>query len=357
MKKSFIFGAALMLAGAFGLQSCSQETNAGKPLEPTVAVIDNGMDLKDVIEQFAVDNKVTLPAGVELTMKEAIELTEPLTITTDAEKPATIIAKAGFVVSKNFALENVNIDATKLENNLVALPGTEAKPINEIEKIVFDNVIVKGLCKALFYSAAKGNLIADFTINNSVIEVAKDITAIDFTKGSSAANINVTNSTIYCLASSSKSMYSSQGGQKITELDASGIQTFKFANNTIYNWAVAKNFFSHRQSNQKWLAYDVQGNIFVNCGKNGQVIKGMNGGQGGANPTWTIKGNVFNCDYDGQGNPLESRQDTSASETTGDDKEPVQESIAVVIAFADAEKGDFTQTQTTAGDPRWFAVQ
>ena len=358
MKKSFIFGAALMLAGAFGLQSCSQETNAGSAGSPTMdeATYDaQTLTFKAFIEKHAVDGVVTLPASAVFTMEEAIEFTEPLTITTDAKKPATIIAKAGFVVSKNFALENVNIDATELENNLVALPSTAADPTNKIEKIVFDNVIVKGLGKALFYSAAKGNLIADFTINNSVIEVAKDITAIDFTKGSSAANINVTNSTIYCSATSSKSMYSSQSGQKITELDTSGIQTFKFANNTIYNWAVAKNFFSHRQSNQKWLAYDVQGNIFVNCGKNGQVIKGMNGGQGGANPTWTIKGNVFNCDYDGQGNPLESRQDTSASETTGDNDEPVQESIAVVIAFADAEKGDFTQTQTTAGDPRWIA--
>ena len=34
MKKSFIFGAALMLMGALSFQSCSQEDNAGSPVTP-----------------------------------------------------------------------------------------------------------------------------------------------------------------------------------------------------------------------------------------------------------------------------------------------------------------------------------
>ena len=70
----------------------------------------------------------------------------------------------------------------------------------------------------------------------------------------------------------------------------------------------------------------------------------MNGGQSGANPIWTINGNVFN--FEGA--------DTSAAETTGDDAEPVSESIQVVVAFADAANGDFTQSDAQAGDPRWI---
>ncbi len=40
MKKSFIFGAALMLVSAFGLQSCSKEDNAGSPTEEAAPVYD-----------------------------------------------------------------------------------------------------------------------------------------------------------------------------------------------------------------------------------------------------------------------------------------------------------------------------
>jgi hypothetical protein len=130
----------------------------------------------------------------------------------------------------------------------------------------------------------------------------------------------------------------------------------------MYNLAKGKNFFTHRQSNQKWLSYTVQGNLFVNCGKSGQVIKGMNGGQGGANPTWTIKGNAFN--FDGA--------DTSANEETGDadhtqDETPglnetVQDNVAGVMTFTNVETPDFGGTfempfgataPEALGDNRW----
>lgn len=345
-KTNFLYASAIMMAMAFGMQSCSQieDNPAPEPKDPIVEAIEKGATLNDLVASFATDNTLALPAGAKVELVEAITLDAPLTITADAEKPATIVAKAGIVTSKNLALENVNIDASELGENLIALPGEEPAEVNNIDAITLNNVKVNGLAKSLFYSAAKKNLIADFNIKNSIVEVTGDVTVIDFTKGSSAVNVNVENSTLYATKATSKSMYSSQSGQKLTEFLADGTQTFKFANSTVYNFAKGKNFFSHRQSNQKWLAYDVQGCIFVDCGKSGQVIKGMNGGQGGANPIWTIKGNVFN--FDGA--------DTSANEETGDADEPVQESIAAVVAFADAANGDFTQSNAKAGDPRWI---
>ena len=215
--------------------------------------------------------------------------------------------------------------------------------------VAISDVTVKGLKKALFYSAGK-YYYGDFTLTNSVIEQAADATTFDYTKGSTALNFTVTGSTIYAATASTKSLYSSQSGQKATEYSSDAKQIFTFHNNTMYNLAKTKNFFTHRQSNQKWLAYDVQKNVFVNCGKSGQVIKGMNGGQGGANPTWTIVGNIFN--FDGK--------DTSATESTGDEEEPVKDSFAGVVNFTDAATGNLNGSivavalpEPQIGDPRW----
>jgi hypothetical protein len=70
----------------------------------------------------------------------------------------------------------------------------------------------------------------------------------------------------------------------------------------------------------------------------------MNGGQGGKNPEWFVTGNVFN--FEGA--------DTSADESTGDDDQPITDSKAVVVNFADVAFGDFTQSDAEAGDPIWI---
>ena len=355
MKKfSFFLNCAASVMFAIALTACSDVKDNPTPtptpepqpvvVDPIVEAIENGATLNDLVANFAKDNTLSLPAGSAVKLDETLVLDAPLTLTSNGDGPAAIVAKAGIVTSKNLTIKDLTVIATELESNLISLPSEEPAELNEIEAITLDNVKIMGLGKSLFYSAAKKNLIQNVNILNSIVEVAKDVTVIDFTKGSSAVNINVDKSTIYATATTSKAMYSSQSGQKLTELLPDGIQTFKFANSTFFNFAKTKNFFTHRQSNQKWLAYDVKGCIFVDCGKSGQVIKGMNGGQGGANPIWTIKGNVFN--FDGA--------DTSEAETTGDNEEPIQESIAVVVAFADAANGDFTQSKANAGDPRWI---
>ena len=281
-----------------------------------------------------------------------INLTEGVTYTVSS----TLTAYKNFKIQGNGAV----IDASELEGNLVEMyaeKNEEGNVINPeawtaIEYVSFHNATIKGLKKALFYSGVKQYDINWLTINNCYIELAADATTIDFTKGSVARNFNVEYSTIYAPTATTKQFYSSQSGQKATEADAEAIQSFIFKSSTLYNLAPGKNFFSHRQSNQKWLTYDVQNNIFVNCGKSGQVIKGMNGGQSGKNPTWSIKNNAFN--FDGA--------DTSADEATGDDEEAVEGSIAGVVTFTDAANGDFSgvfklaygvEEPASLGDARW----
>ena len=281
---------------------------------------------------------INLAAGVTYTVSSTIEVPADLTINGNG----------------------ATIDAAALEANLIQWKAKEDTEWTKSD-VNITGVSVKGLKKALFYSNSKfyyGN----FTLINSLIELAADVTAFDYTKGSVALNFTVAGSTIYATEATTKSLYSSQSGQKATEYNGDAKQEFIFSLNTMYNLTKGKNFFSHRQSNQKWLTYTVQNNIFVNCGKSGQVIKGMNGGQGGANPTWTISGNLFNFD----GADTSANEETGDSDHTGDEtpglNETVQNSVAGVITFTDAAAGNFAgnvelpygaTAPEALGDNRW----
>ena len=261
------------------------------------------------------------------------------------------------VASKNITIErksgpSCTIDASGLSGNMIEMVVVENPEEWTKADVKIAGIMVKGLQKALFYSAGKNYVAENFTINDCVIEQAADASTIDYTKGSTALNLTITNSTFFAPTATTKSFYSSQSGQRPTDYDASATQTFTFKNNTMYNLAYGKNFFTNRSNGQKWMTFDIEQNIFVNCGKSGQVVKGFNGGQASANPTWTVSGNLFN--YDGA--------DTSASESTGDDAEPVQDSVEGVVTFNYPSAPLFSGTvllspsatePSALGDPRW----
>lgn len=307
------------------------------------------LNTHDIIETVVVN----LPAGIKLTLNESVSLDKHLIINGDAEAPALIKATKGITTSGKVTIKNVKIDGTNLEEPLVQT-AAPAEGIATIDQIIFENDSIV-LTNALIYATGKGTVINDFTIDNSIVKVVDDVTVFDFTKGSAAKNLTVKNSTLWATPNTSKSLYSSQGGQKITELDANGIQKFSFQNSTVANFATTKNFFSHRQSNQTWLSYEILSSIFVDCGKQGQVVKGINGGQNGKNPTWNIADNSFLFTVDGA--LTDSGDD--ANETTGDEDEPVRNTVHDVAVFADAANGDFTlgdclQKSLQIGDPRWI---
>ncbi len=252
--------------------------------------------------------------------------------------------------------KGATIDASSLNAPFIALANVDSPTEWTNVSVGISNVTIKGLKKALFYSTCKNYLVEELMAVKSVVEVAADVTVFDFTKGSAAHYFIVDESTFYAPTATTKAFYSSQGGQKITECANDLKQNFIFTNSTFYNLAAAKNFFSHRQSNQAWMVYDVKNNIFVNCGKSGQTIKGMNGGSSGANPTWIISGNAFNFDNA----ETNKREDTSAAESTGDEAEPVKDSVAGIVTFTDADGGDFNgvfvldgNKPEKLGDPRW----
>ena len=265
------------------------------------------------------------------------------TVSSSIEAPAslTINGAAGAV-----------IDASALETAMITTPAGDLTLWKEVSLTIKD-VTIKGVKKGVFASAGKNYLYNDFLIDNSVIEIAATGgLEFDFRKGGVAKNFTINKSTIYAPTATTNSLYTSQSAQKGTEAPGVTVQTFTITNSTLYNIAKGKNFFTHRQSNQKWLAFTIKNSVFLNVGKSGQVVKGINQGQSGANPTWDIDGNIFN--FEGK--------DTSADESTGDEAEPVKNSVAGVIAFTDADTGDFNGTFTlaegatapeTVGDPRW----
>lgn len=332
------------------------------PTEPTVAVGDPRwtvtavqVPVDIVISPADGDIAAALATACEgkLVKNITINLTENVTYTVGA----TLIAPYSITINGNGAI----IDASALEGNMIQWINIDEAQTWTNADVAITAVTVKGLKKALFYSNSK-YYYGNFTLINSFIEQAADATTFDYTKGSVALNFTIAGSTIYAPTATTKSLYSSQSGQKATEYNADATQNFVISVNTMYNLAKGKNFFTHRQSNQKWLSYTVQSNLFVNCGKSGQVIKGMNGGQGGANPTWTIKGNAFNFDgADTSANEETGDADHTQDETTGLN-ETVQDNVAGVMTFTNVETPDFGGTfempfgataPEALGDNRW----
>jgi hypothetical protein len=302
-----------------------------------------------------VDITLNLESGKDIAaeLAAAVEGKDVASITINLAEGGEYTVSSSLVAPATFSLNGNGATITAPAELAAAMITTPAGDLAEWNSVDFsiNNVTIKGLAQAVFASAGKNYLYNAFTIDNVVAECTASI-VFDFRKGGVAKDFTIQNSTFYAPVATNNSFYSSQSAQKATEAPGVTLQTFTLKNSTFYNYAYTKNFFTHRQSNQTWLAFTLVDNIFVNCGKSGQVVKGINQGQNGKNPVWTISGNIFN--FDGA--------DTSAAETTGDEDEPVQNSIAAVVTFADAAAGNFNATLALAegavapesvGDPRW----
>lgn len=305
---------------------------------------------KDIYTELEEAKKLITDGGdkvgnIEITLSNA---TYTVSGTLEAPGSITITGTTGSV-----------IDASALTTPLIQMSSTpaataDANVFYAAENVSISNVKVTGLANQLFYANKQRYLITNFTISNSVIQVAGGKkTVIDTNGGGVIATLNIKNSTIYSNPKNEGALYSSQSGQKATDAGLA-VQTFNIENNTFYNIANAKNLNSHRSANQKWLTYVIKNNIALDCGKQGQFVKGFNGGQQGPNPVWDVDNNSFLFTVGGV------ITDQSASETNGDTDEPVKNSLTLTTSFKDLENGDFTvdassqQAKMKVGDPRWL---
>lgn len=267
----------------------------------------------------------------------------------------SIEVPAAVVINGNGA----TVDASALTSAMLLMSKTPSVEANEagfypINDVVIKDVKVTGLTQQLFYANGVKYLMNNLTCENSIIQVnGGNKTVFDFNGGGVTAKLDINKSTIYANPQHTGALYSSQGGQKATDAGLKK-QTISILNSTLYNIAYNKNVNNHRQANQTWLEYIVKDNIVLDCGKKGQFVRGLNGGQNGKNPTWAIDRNTFLFTVDG------IITNTGAEESTNDSEEPITNSLITNPAFTDAANGDFhigkstQQAKFKTGDPRWL---
>ena len=307
------------------------------------------------------------PSSITVQFFEAGEYpttaTSPITIQNGSDidaGEATIVINNGMTLGGAIKIDGINIKAGEgFAAPVITLQGNEylmqSNGFYNLGSIQFKNLSIKSGTQQILYGNKVKNQISELLVENCIVDVdGCTKVPFDFNGGGAIGAFNIKKSTIWAANATTQSLFSTQSGNKATEAGYT-TQNFAIDNSLIYNIAKGKNFYTHRQANQTWLAYYLRNSIVVNSGKSGQFVKGMNQGQSGKNPKWTISGNAFFFDVDG------ALVDQSANESTGDEEEPVQNSIAGSIEFTDLTTGDFSATFTLAegieepnslGDPR-----
>lgn len=349
MKKSIFFCAALF-ACALGFQSCDQ-VKSDNPATVDEATYDlQNLTFAQYIEKHTVGNVLTLPAGAEVTIDEEISLDKDLYIVSDRENPAKITAKAGFITNSSLSFDGVDIDASAIEKPFIQLTaftlGSD-EVSKKIDLIAFIGSKISGLKYQFIYANKQSYLVDCINVQKSIIAIdgANKKTTFDFNGGGNVAFLGIDESTIYSVptVANNGGFFSSQSGKEVTDLGGT-TQTFAISNSTLYNITNAKTVNSLRKNSQAYQKFAVKNSIIVNSGKSGQFLAGLNAGQKGKAENWEVSGNLIN--FDGA--------DVSATELTKINAESISP-VEGVVVFADAANGNFTQKQTSAGDPRWIA--
>jgi hypothetical protein len=377
MKKSLILCAAL-LACAFGFQSCDKVDNPGE------ATIDEATyDLQNLpfglyIDKYAVDGVVTLPAGAEITVGEAIELTEPVTIVGDEKSHAKVVfaaENAGFIINGGLTLKNIDFDCAASTAPFIQLsktPTVDPVTINAWgadynlylieEPIAAINCTVTGL-KSFFLTDNKiENNGAWFPttilVDNCLVQLETPANnnnyAYFYTNngGGFAKDMTVKNSTFYNTTDFGFRYFVRYGSFGITQAqEAFGWEetTLSYENSTFYN--VCQNdgqWGNYNGLAGKTTSFWVMTNcIFWNCSTSGSVPRRFLHGKDYSktpenktflNNTYMKKDGTF--------------QDPQNYDTTGTNIEEDPH-------FADPANGDFhisgsKQATLGTGDPRWL---
>ncbi len=284
---------------------------------------------------------INLAPGGEYTVGQTMPVTGALTVNCNSMNLAVIDASA--LSGPMFAVSTTLPESLINESNFFQLGDVSVSGIS-----------VKGLPAQFFYGSGVKSLINSFKLHNSIVEMnGGNKNIFDFAGGGVVGEFNLMQSTIYSKTPHTGFIYSSQSGNKATEAGLE-MQYFTLSNSTFYNVANGKNTFNHRQTGQKWLSFSVIDCISIDAGKNGQFIKGLNGGQASANPVWDVRGYSSQYTVDG------TLTDVTASESTGDAEEPITNAVEGLIVFTgDYTQGDFTmatcpQNNARIGDPRWI---
>ena len=382
MKKSFIFGAALF-ACALGFQSCSDVDKPVPTDEPLVAEIKAGTDLAVLADKYAEDGVLTLPAGAEVTLKDAFEVPAALTIVGDEAQPAKVKLtgeKAGFVIANNLVLKNLEFDCAASKEAFIKFStNPDAEPITvnawnvdynfyliddiEIVNCKLDNVNSFVLTDVKF--GDNGVWFAEnILVDNSIVHLtttANNTNNAYFyinNGGGYAKELTVKNSTFYNTTDFGFRYFVRYGGFGQTNTEEPlgwKDNTITYENNTFYNvcqndgqWGNYNGIYRATTSN-----FIMKSNIFWNCSTSGSVPRRFLQGRGwGADATNVVflNNTYMKKEVDEEGNA--TFQDPQNYDVSGTD-------IKEDPKFADPANADFhisgaKQVELKTGDPRWL---
>ena len=316
----------------------------------------------------ATDIKITPAEGDIYAALEAAkaEVEKVGNITIELTKDAQYNVSATLTAPKSIFFYGNDATVTVAEEmtaDFITLDGTEAFALKAdgtesdhklIASVEVRGVTIKGLQGAVVKDAQK-TLVENVIIDWANIEMpAAGKNVLDFNGKGYAGKVTVTNSTIW--ANGMNTGFFAQYGSRPKNINGDWLQEFDFENNTIVNIANGKNFNDLKQNGTAQNVYTVKNNIFVNCGKDKQVIVGMNKGQASTGPAWDVTGNYFMV-----GDAC-TNADEVAKAGQKDGEDIVKNSVEGTLVFTDAAAGDFNGEFTlaegatapeTLGAPAW----
>ena len=319
--------------------------------EDVTITVEPGTDLSQAISnktaemraEFKKSANITLElAAGDYTFAKALKVPGSLTINGNG----ATITSAGDV---NFIeLSGTTVYAPKAD-------GTNSDHF-AVDNVTIKDVTVKGLKKAIIRDLQK-SLLNTLVIDNSVIQVSDGKPSIDFDGKGYVGKVTILKSTLWAPEGNNKNL--AKYGSRPKNVDEALLQEFDIQNSTLVNMGAnadlssGQNFNNLKQQGTAQNVYTVKNSIFVNCGKNGQTVVGLNGGQTSATPQWDVTNNSFAWN----GVSTNANEISKAGQKDGADI--VKRCIEGVPVFADAANGNFklgncAQNTAHIGDPRWL---
>ena len=223
----------------------------------------------------------------------------------------------------------------------------------KVDNVTLKDVTVNGLKNSIFWDNNTKYLVVAFTFDNVFFTLATDAVQnealISFQAGG-AKDFSITNSTFIGNNAGAKYFVRYNNAARLDRYGyntSTDLMNMVYTNNTFYGLLVADGQWANYSaiSGQKYVSFDVQKNIWFNCGK--QIIRRMAGGRfNGSNPM-TFKYNTY----------FNDGVDESAGETSYDKSETI---LTTDPKFEDAANGDLSvrvkseQADNQTGDwNRW----
>ena len=289
----------------------------------------------------------------------------------------SIVASQSLVINGNGAV----IYATDLENAFIALnssPTAAFLPKSEtentdyygIEKISITGIKVLGLKRSIFYDNSTKYCVVDFTIDNCVFSLeteSVDNEALISFKAGGAKDFTIKNSTVYGNNAVAKYFIRYNNSAR---LDRYGFnkdkefETFTYTNNTFYGLLKSDGQWGNYDGmkGQKYTAFDVKKNIWMNCGENKIAQRMLGGRNASAYKNCTFENNTYAHVDEGSMLVFES-EGTDAVKEDGETLVATYDTSKTALLtdpyFRDPVNGDFAlesssdQAKKGTGDQRW----